>query len=300
MRAPRPTARGERTEPVWTGLLWISPWLIGFVGLVIFPLALSLYYSLTDYSVLEPPVYLGADNYRHLLHDSLFWTALGNNALYAAVFIPLSTAIALAIASLLARPMRWVSFFRAAVFVPSLVPIVATAMIWLWLFNSEYGLVNQALRALRLPAPNWLKDPNWAMISIIIISLWQIGRSVVVYIAAMREVPRHLYEAAHIDGFGRWGRFWHVTLPMISPSILFNVVLGIIDAWQVFAIPYIMTEGGPGRATYFYTHYLYDNAFRFMNMGYASALAWVQLVLILALTGVAFLISRRLVHYSAA
>jgi multiple sugar transport system permease protein len=218
---------------------------------------------------------------------------------YAAFSIPLGTAAALGIAGLLNQRVRGVRLYRAAVFVPTLVPIVASAMVWMWLFNGELGLINQVLRAIGLGAPNWLKDKHWAMPALILMSLWIIGQPVVIYLAALQDVPVQLYEAASLDGMGAVRRFWHVALPTISPVVLFNCIILTITVWQVFAVPYIMTEGGPDRATYFYTHYLYDNAFKYQKMGYASALAWVQFVIILALTGLMFLVSRKWVHQKA-
>jgi multiple sugar transport system permease protein len=296
-RAARSPARiPRRLHPTLLGLFWVSPWLIGFTIFFALPIALSFYYSLTDYPLLEPPLYIGLDNYRNLLTDDLFGVAIGNTLIYALIAIPAGTIIALIVAGLLNQRVRGVGFFRTAVFVPTLVPIVASAMIWLWLFNGEYGLINQALAAAGVQGPNWLQSRFWAMAAIIIMSLWIIGQPVVIYLAALQDVPRSLYEAASLDGMGPIRRFWHVAMPVISPIILFNVIILTIDAWQVFAVPYIMTEGGPDRATYFYSHYLYDKAFRDQQMGYASAMAWVQFLIILALTGLMFLVSRRLVQ----
>lgn len=295
--ATAPARRRLRASPELVGLAWISPWLVGFIAFTLLPLAMAAWYSLCDYNVLEPAVFIGADNYGRMARDGLFWTALKNTAVYAAFSIPLGTALSLVIAAMLNQRIRLLGVFRAAIFVPALVPIVAQAMIWLWLFNGDLGLINQALALVGIDGPNWLRDARWAMPALIIMSLWTIGQAVVVYLAALQDVPQHLYEAASLDGFGPVRRFWHITLPMISPAILFNVVIAIINAWQVFAVPYIMTEGGPGRATYFTSMYLYDNAFQFLDMGYASALSLVQLAIILALTGLTFLVSRRLVHY---
>lgn len=293
------------------GLLFVSPWVIGFGLFMALPIALSLYYSMTRYSLLDEPMFIGLTNYREMLHDAVFWKALINTVVYALIAIPLGTALALLVAWLLSAPVRGQSAFRAMVFLPSLVPLVAAAMIWSWLFNGELGLINNLVDWTLRPVnavlgtdyrgPNWLGDADWVMPALIFMSLWSIGNAVVIYLAALQDVPVALYEAAELDGVSPAGRYWHVTMPMISPVILFNVITGIIGTWQVFAVPYIMLgpTGGPNRAGYFYTMYLYDKAFPFGEMGYASALAWVQLVIILGLTGLTMVLSRKLVYYRA-
>ncbi len=281
------------------GLLWISPWLVGFLLFFAAPMGMSFYYSLTDYPLIEKPLFVGQKNYLELFRDPVFWKVMWNTLVYAAISIPLGTVIALAVAGLLNTKVRGVGFFRAAVYVPQVVPIVASAMVWMWLFNAEWGLINQVLVMLGVEArdlPNWLGDRKWAMWSLIVMNLWVIGQPVVIYLAALQDVPKQLYEAGSLDGMGPVRRFWHVALPAISPVVLFNTVYLTISCWQVFAIPYIMTEGGPDRATYFYSHYLYDNAFQFQRMGYASAMAWVQFVIILGLTALMFVGSRKLVQ----
>lgn len=278
------------------GLAWVSPWIVGFLAFMALPLGMSFYYSLSDYPLLEPPLYVGAKNYTALLHDGVFWLALKNTVVYAAFSVPLGTALALVIAGLLNQRVKGVGLFRLAVFVPQVVPVAASAMIWMWLFNGDLGLINQVLGLVGVKhPPNWLGDRAWAMPALIVMNLWVIGQSVVIYLAALQDVPKQLYEAASLDGMGPARRFWHVALPAISPVVLFNVIILTITCWQVFAVPYIMTEGGPDRATYFYTHYLYDNAFVYQKMGYASAMAWVQFVIILSLTGMMFLVSRKVV-----
>lgn len=300
-------ARATRDRPnkgdTLAGWLWVSPWVVGFLAFLLIPVLMSLYYSFTDYPLLEPPLWTGAANYTRMFHDDVFLGALNRTLLYAAVSIPVSTALALVIAGLLNAKVRAGGFFQAAVFVPTLVPMAASAMIWLWLLNGEHGLINRALRTLGLPGPNWLTDRSWAMPALVLISLWGVGQAVVLYLAALREVPEQLYEAAAIDGMGPIRRFWSVTLPMISPVILFNVVTLLIGTMQFFVVPYIITKATPGgdpRAMYFFTMYLYDNAFVYGQMGYASAQAWVQLLIILALTGAMFFFSKRFVHYRGA
>jgi len=307
MRTP-----GKRLPNAAVGLLFVSPWIVGFVAFLLMPIAMTFYYSFTDYTVLEPPLWLGLDNYDRLLGDPVFWKVLKNTAVYVFVGVPLATVVAIAIACLLNADIKARAFWRAMVFLPSLVPLVAAAMVWMWMFNGELGLINSALDPVlgavntalgtELRGPNWLGSPKWVMPSLILMSLWGIGNAVVIYLAALRDVPASLYEAAALDGVSPFGRFRHVTLPMISPVVLFNVIVGIIAAWQVFAVPYVMLgfAGGPDRSGYFYTTYLYDNAFPYSKMGYASAMAWVQLLIVLLLTWLTIVTSRRFVFYRGA
>jgi len=287
-------------ESLGTGLLWTAPWWLGFLLLLAGPMVLSLYISFCDYPLLQPPVFVGAANYRQLATDSVFHKAVGNTVVYAASAIPIGTALAVLLAVLLNQRVRGQALYRACVFVPTIVPLVAAGVVWMWLLNPEYGLLNTGLRALGVDSPPlWLESPRWAMVSLVLVSLWFLGSPVMIYLAGLQEIPEELYEAAKLDGASGGRRFWHVTLPGLSPVILFNVVVGIITAWQVFALPYVMwrTRPGPDRATYFYTMYVFDNAFSYLKMGYASAMAWVQLLIILALTGLVFFISRRTVYY---
>lgn len=294
------TRRHEDT--VRTGLLWISPWMLGFALFLLTPLAMSVYYSLSDYPVLERPVFIGLGNYKRLLSDSTFWIVLKNTLIFSVIFVPASTVLALGLAALLNKELPGWKLARAIIVLPTLVPAAAAAMAWLWLLNTDAGLINRmlgpVLGVFNVAAPAWLQSKFWAMPAIMIVSLWQVGQSVLIYQAALREVPESLHEAAELDGLTGLRRFWHVTLPMISPVVLFNVVIGIIGAMQVFVFPFIMTNGGPGTATYFYSMYLYDNAFLFgPQMGYACAMAWVQMMLVGALTWLLFRMSRKNVHY---
>jgi multiple sugar transport system permease protein len=279
------------------GLAFVSPWLVGFSVFMAVPIGLSFYYSLCDYPLAKPPLYIGGDNYRRLVHDPLFWRSLRNTAYYAAMALPAGMLVSLGLALLLNAKVWGQGMFRTIIFLPSLIPAVASAMLWLWMFNSKLGLLNHLLSLVGVHGPRWIADGRWAMPSLALMSLWGVGNTVVIYLAGLQDVPMELIEAAEIDGAGRWRRLWNVTLPMLSPVIFFNLIMALISTVQVLTVPYIMTQGGPDNATYFYTMYLYDNAFRYVQMGYASAMAWIQLVIVLALTAVAFWSSRRWVHY---
>lgn len=297
---PAPPARRPGRRRTLIGLLWIAPWLLGFAAFMVAPLGLSLYYSLSDYSLLEAPIYIGLDNYRELLGDATFHTTLLNTAFYAVAAVILGTIAAVGLALLLAAPRRGVGLARAAVFVPTLVPIVAAALGWTWMFNPDSGVINGLLGVIGVSGPDWLGDRTWAMPALVLMSLWTVGGAAIINLAALKEVPASLLEAAALDGAGPVRRLVHVVLPLISPAILFNMVMAIIWSLQVFAVPYIMTGGGPEDATYFYTMYLFDNAFAFGRMGYACAMGWIQLVVILLVTAAFLRGSRRFVFYRAA
>jgi multiple sugar transport system permease protein len=279
-------------------MAFLSPWLMGFVLFTLIPIIMSLYYSFCDYSLLQTPLFKGLQNYRLLLHDPVFWQVLKNTAIYSTVALPVGLILALGAAMLLNLKIGGQSFYRTIIFIPSLVPAAASAMLWLWLFNAKLGLINLGLHHLGISnPPNWLVDARWTMTALILMSFWGIGNTVIIYLAGLQDVPRELYEAANIDGATAMEKVWHVTIPSISPVIFFNLIMGIIGSLQIFAVPFIMTKGGPARSTYFYTMYLYDNGFMYLKMGYASAMAWIQLLLVLALTGLAVLSSRKWVHY---
>ncbi len=306
------------------GMLFAGPYLVGALVFLLLPLAMSLYYSFCNYNMLQPPLWVGWMNYRHLLHDHVFWRSLVNTLIYAAISLPFTLSLSVLLAVLLNTPLKSQALYRTIIFLPCLVPLVASALIWQWLFNSDVGLIDYALRGplhlaggvlaglarlfgaasstvltLRnLQPPVWLGEPRWAMTAIILMSFWGVGQTVVVFLAGLQDIPKDLYEAAEMDGIGAVGRFFHVTLPMLSPVIFFNLIMGIIGSWQIFDVPYVMTNGGPGRSTTFYTMYLFDNAFTNLRMGPASAMAWIQLLIILFFTAIAFITAKKWVHYA--
>src|SRR4051812_42420709 len=228
------------------GHAFITPGLIGFLAFTLVPVALSPYYRFCDHSLPQPPVFRGTENYRMLAHDPVFWKGVGNTLYYAALSVPLCLITALIAALLLNTNLRGQAVYRTIVFLPSIVPAVAAAMIWLWLFNPKLGLVNFVLQAagVREP-PGWLGSERWAMPALVFISMWGSGNTVVIYLAGLQDVPRDLYEAADLDGAGSLRKLWNVTLPMLSPVIFFNMVMTIIGTMQVFVLPFIMTQGGP-------------------------------------------------------
>jgi multiple sugar transport system permease protein len=279
------------------GMAFISPWLFGFLVFTLLPIVLSFYFSLCKFDMLQPPHFVGVRNYLDLLNDEVFWKAIRNTAYYTAMVLPGGLMVSLGLALLLNVDIPGRAIWRTVIFMPSLVPIVSSAMIWMWLLNPRLGLLNVLLHAAHLPGPPWLSDPRWAMPALALMSFWGVGNAVVIYLAGLQDVPVELYEAAELDGAGVAGRVWHVTLPLLSPVIFFNLVMAIIGTLQVFDIPYIMTNGGPARSTYFLSMYLYDSAFVYLQMGPAAAMAWIMLLMVLALTGLAFWTSRRWVHY---
>jgi multiple sugar transport system permease protein len=284
---------------MWTGLAFISPWIIGFLVFTVYPVCASMYYSFCDYDVLSKPVWIGTLNYRDMFTDTVFWKSLYNTFYFAAFSLPLGMVISVLVAVLLNQQVKARSLFRTIFFLPSLIPVVASSMIWLWILNGNFGILNHALALLHIKGPQWLADPAWTKASLILMGLWGCGGGVVIYLAALQDVPRSLYEAAEIDGASAWVQFRHITIPMISPVLYFNLIMGIIGALQVFANAYIMLGGGgANRSALFYAVYLYQNAFDYRQMGYASAMAWVLFVIILCLTWVATRSTRKHIFYA--
>jgi multiple sugar transport system permease protein len=293
----RVMTRGERQNLV-KGLGFISPWIVGFAVFGLYPLISSLYYSFCDYDVLNKPAFIGTLNYQDMVADSVFWKALYNTFYFAIFSIPLGLVLALLIAVMLNQSVKGRSVFRTAYFLPSIVPLVGVSMIWLWLFNGDFGLVNYALSKIGLTGPGWLTDEAWVKPTLVMSGVWQVGGTIVIFLAALQDVPRALYESAQIDGASAAVRLMHITVPMISPAIYFNLVIGIIGAMQEFVRPFVMLGGsGPNRSALFYAINLYQNAFSYLNMGYACAMAWVLFVIIVLITWGATAVSRRHVYY---
>lgn len=291
--------RGERRN-LFVGLAFISPWIAGFLVFTLYPVCASLFLSFCDYDVLTSPVWIGTLNYSELVADSIFWKSLYNTLFFAAFSLPLGLVMSLLVAVLLNQSVRGRSTFRAIFFLPSLIPVVASSVLWLWILNGNFGLLNEALRALGIShPPQWLSDPAWTKPSLVLMSLWGVGSSMVIYLTALQDVPRSLYESAELDGAGAWSKFVHITLPLISPVIYFNLIMGIIGSIQVFSQGYIMMPaGGPQRSSLFCAVYLFLNAFEYRQMGYACAMAWVLFLLILLLTWLATRGTRKMIFYT--
>lgn len=278
--------------------LFLAPWIVGFLVFTAGPILASVYFSMTDYNILKPPVFVGLANFRRmLLTDDLFWQALKVTAIYAVVSVPLGVVAGYAVALLLNQKVRALSFFRTVFYMPSVVSGVAVAVMWLWVFHPDMGIVNNLLAKIGVEGPNWFGSPDWALTTLILTSLWGIGGGMVIYLAGLQGVPTHLYEAAQLDGAGRWQQFYHVTLPMTSPVIFFNLLMGVIGSWQIFTSAYVITGGGPANSTLFYVLYLYRNGWQYFKMGYASALAWVLFIIVLVMTVIVFRSSARWVYY---
>jgi multiple sugar transport system permease protein len=280
-------------------LQFASPWILGFLLFMAYPLGASLYYSFTNFSILKEPTWIGVENYVELANDEVFRIALVNTLQYVVAAVPLGSVMAILLALLLNTKVKGMAFYRTIFYIPSLVPMVALGVLWLWVFNGEYGLLNEFLRLIGIKnPPNWLGDPAWSKSTLILIAMWGAGNAMVIYLAGLQDVPVSLYEAADLDGASGVAKTFNVTLPMISPVILFNVVMGVIGSIQVFAVPYVMFPGGaPARSTYFFTTYLFDNAFRYQRMGFASAMGWIMFLITLALTYLALRLSSKHVHY---
>jgi multiple sugar transport system permease protein len=282
----------------WTGFAFISPWLVGFIVFAAMPFLASIYFSFTRYDIVSAPVWVGSANYERLLTgDPLFWKSLGITFKYALVAVPVGIVAGVGLALLLNLEIAGISLYRTVFFIPSIVPVVATSVVFIWILNPQIGLVNGILDRFGITGPAWLQDTRWAFRSLVFMSLWAVGGSMIIYLAGLKDIPATLYEASLIDGAGAWQRTRHVTLPMLTPVIFFNLVMGVIGSFQYFTQAYIMTQGGPDDSTHFYALYLFNRAWRYLDMGYASAMAWILFVVVMVFTVLIFRTHRRWVHY---
>lgn len=279
------------------GWLFASPWIIGFLLWTVGPMLASLVIAFTDWDLITSPTYIGLKNFATMATDNLVWKSLQVTTVYALVSVPLHIIFGMMLALLLNAGIRGQRFYRTAFYLPSVLSGVAVALLWRWLFSTEFGLFNLLLSYVGITGPSWLGDPQWAMPSLILMSLWGVGAGTIIYLASLQGIPTDLYEAAEVDGATAWTKFWRITLPLMTPVLFFQLITGFIVALQVFTQAFIMTSGGPNNATLFYLLYLYRNAFEYFRMGYASALAWVLFIYILVLTLLIYWSSNRWVYY---
>jgi multiple sugar transport system permease protein len=296
---PRATTRQQ-----FVGLAFASPWLVGFTLFIGGPVVASAFYSFTDFNLFQSPEFVGLSNYRAMLDDERFIRSLVNTLYLTVVGVPLGLGLSLLVALALNADVRGRALFRAAVYLPTIVPIVVATYLWRWLLNAQYGYVNRILALVGVDGPTWLEDPAWTKPAVLLMGLWTIGGTTVIYLAALQDVPAERYEAAAIDGAGAWARFRHITWPALTPVTLFQVVVGVIAGMQIFAQPYLLTQsrlnqaaGGPDDSLLTYGTYVFQNAFVHLKMGYASALGWVLFLVTMAFTVFLLTSAKRWVHY---
>jgi multiple sugar transport system permease protein len=288
------TMGGRRTL---TGYLFIMPFILGFLLWFLIPALVAVWLTFQRWNLISPPEYVGFENIVHLWNDKLFWQSLKVTINFTIVSVPLSLVLGFLLALLMNSKVRGIAVFRTIYYLPSIVPAVAAAVLWAWILNTEFGLLNSLLNYFGLPKVAWLQDPDFALPALILMSLWALGGSMVIYLAGLQGIPESFYEAAKIDGAGRGAQLRHITIPLMGPVIFFNLIIGIIASFQVFTAGFLITDGGPQNATLFYVLYLYRTGFRYLDMGYSAALAWVLFLIILVLTLLVFRYVGRGVHY---
>lgn len=300
----RPTRRAglgmstRKRQQLYWGLAFVAPAVIGFLLLKVTPIVASFFIAMTDWNVAGSANFIGMDNFvRMLTADPLFWKSLWVTGLYAFFSVPLSMLFAFALAVLLNNNIPWLGAFRTIFYLPSIVPVIASSILWLWMFNPDFGLFNSFLGLFGIPKQRWIYDEDQVVGSLVFMSLWSVGPMMIIFLAGLQDVPNQLYEAVEIDGGNAWHKMIHVTVPMMTPTILFNLLISTINALQTFVQPFIMTDGGPNNGSLFFVFYVYRKAFQEQQMGYASALAWALFVLICALSFLIFKTSRRWVFY---
>jgi len=291
-----PLARREALE----GYLSLTPWMIGFLAFTLFPIAVSVVLGFTEWTVVKAPRWIGLDNYvRMFTADPLFWQSLKATLGYVVLSLPLKLVFGLALALLLNLKVPGINVFRTLFYVPAVISGVAISLMWIWLLQPDTGVVNTLLGYAGIQGPKWFWDSDWALMSVALMSVWRVGGSAIIYLAGLQNIPTQLYEAAQVDGANAWRRFWRITLPLLTPTIFFQVIIEMIDSFKIFTEAFVITQGGPLKATYFYLYYFYEEAFRNFNMGYASALALILTVIILLATIFVNYTSKRWVYYEA-
>ena len=282
------------------GYICILPWIIGFLGFTAGPIVFSLWVSFNHYDVLSPPKFAGIDNYINMVNDELFWQALKVTTIYVLGAVPTGVVAGYALALLLNQKVRGLSVWRTAFYMPAVVPGLAAAYLFAWMFNSDIGLINGALRVIGIQGPQWFGSREWVLPAFMLMHIWAAGGGLILYLAALQGVPTTLYDAAVVDGANAWQKFWNVTLPLTSPVVFFVFLTGMIGSFQVFTAGYIVTGGGPANASLFYVLYLYRSGWQHFEMGYAASLAWVLFLIIMLLTLLSLRASQRMVYYEFA
>ncbi len=303
--SPAARKRAGRTShrTLWLGIGFASPFIVGFLFLFAYPILASAYYSFTDFNLFQAPKWVGFDNYAQMFGNPTFWQSLGNTLYLTIIGVPLAIVISLAGAHLLNFPVRGQPLYRALVYLPSIVPIVVGGYLWRWLLNTQYGFFNYLLSFIGVEGPAWLQEPDWTKPAILLMTFWTVGGTTIIYLAALKDVPKDLYEAAELDGAGAWRKFLNVTWPVISPVTLFQIIVTTIAFLQIFTQPFILSQqrlntpsAGPDGSMLTFAMSLYQNAFSFLKMGYASGMAWILFVLTLIITLIILATSKRWVH----
>jgi multiple sugar transport system permease protein len=289
-----PQARREAT----IAFIFLAPWIIGFLIWTIYPILYSFYLSFTKFDILTPPKFIGLNNFRFMIDQPVYWQSLKVTTINTIVSVPLGVIVGYSVALLLNQKVKGLSFWRVVYYLPAIVPALATAYLFSWIFNKDLGLVNGILKVFGIIGPGWFSSREWVLPAFWIMGLWGAGSGMILYLAALQGVPTELYEAAMLDGANPWQKFRHITIPMTSPVILFTTLMGIIGSFQVFTGAYIVTAGGPADASLFYVLYLYNQAWVQMKMGYGAALAWILFIIILVLSLITLKVSGRLVYYA--
>lgn len=285
-------------EAFW-GYFFLLPWILGMILFVGGPIIASLVLAFHQWDLIQPPVFVGLANFEEMMKDSRFWSSLFNTFYYTLFAVPLGIVGSIAVALLMNQKWKSVRLLRTIYYLPSVTAGVASAIIWMWLFNPDFGLINYGLSLIGVKGPLWLADEYWSKPALIIMSLWGVGGNMIIYLAGLQGVPRQLYEAAEIDGAGMTGKFWNITIPMLTPVIFFNLIMSIVWSFQIFTQVYVMTggQGGPADSTLVLVLYIYQKAFKFHQMGYASAAAWVLFIIIMLFTLMQFRLAGGWVHY---
>ncbi len=276
----------------------ISPWLLGFMAFTLMPISFTIFYSFTRWTIMEPPVWIGFENYIHMFtKDPFFWQALKVTSMYVVMSLPIIIVFGLLLALLLNQKIRGMNIYRTLFYIPAVISGVSVAMLWTWLLQPDVGMVNTLLSLIGIKGPGWFWDPAWALPSVASMSIWKVGGSAVIYLAGLQNIPAQLYEAARIDGAGRRQAFFRITIPLLTPTLFFQLIIQMIECFKVFTEAFVITKGGPLKATYFYLLYFYEEGFQHFNTGYASALILILVVVIMSMTVVVNYTSKRWVYY---